>query len=200
MGKKSKKWWFSSQNVPKMLNFKEYFSLLSLHPFLCEEFSLQRILCLVPSIFLCANIACLHICHIIQGFTNFSAETNNTIVGPNISSTIYLLCNVNNIRLIFYIENVDDKSWIAIYFRKIMKREWIKFTVQLFKSQFQCRSNSVKHKKITILKTTWEITRPFWWWPQFFHCSFLNFLPTFFQKQAKFNFCYCKKNNINFIK
>ena len=39
MEKMSKKWGFSRQNVPKMLNFKEYFSL---HRFLCEEFSLQR--------------------------------------------------------------------------------------------------------------------------------------------------------------
>ena len=41
MGEMSKKWWFSRQNDPKMLIFKEYFSLLSLHPFLCEESSLQ---------------------------------------------------------------------------------------------------------------------------------------------------------------
>ena len=33
MGKMSKKWWFSRQNVPKMLNFMEYFSLLSLQIF-----------------------------------------------------------------------------------------------------------------------------------------------------------------------
>ena len=33
---------FSRQNFPKMGNFKEYFSLLSLHPFLCKEFSLPR--------------------------------------------------------------------------------------------------------------------------------------------------------------
>ena len=38
----SKKLWFSRQNFPKMANFKEYFSLLSLHPFLCKEFSLPK--------------------------------------------------------------------------------------------------------------------------------------------------------------
>ena len=39
------------QNVQKMLNFKEYFSLLSLRRiFFAEIFSLQRILCLLTSI------------------------------------------------------------------------------------------------------------------------------------------------------
>ena len=34
-----------------MVNFKEYFSLLSLHPFLCKEFSLPRFFVCYPVYF-----------------------------------------------------------------------------------------------------------------------------------------------------
>lgn len=56
--KMSKKLWFSRPNVPKMLNFKEYFSLRRI--FIADIFSRQRILHLLTSIVRIIFIAIVH--------------------------------------------------------------------------------------------------------------------------------------------